>query len=607
MLMLADLLGPTLLAQTPLAQSLSPSSMLALSEPLASSDPLILLSVWKPLVLMIPFVLWARIVSAVLDKHAAQFFLPRRTWNAAHLIAALLALVAGLALGTLVGGEGGFFAGFAVAVLILAADIAVYVLKANKDERVTEGGKLTFIRLFGSGKGPAKKKDAKQKKNASATQLHYTIRQTDEKGKFTVLVPAPAPETPELELRGAAESMLTKALAARASQLEIGPGKDQQYQARWMVDGVYQNGDSMPAQNALKLMDFWKGAAKLEVAERRKKQVGDVLVEDSVAKRVLRVTSIGAQGGARLTLLVDPERAVTRKPADLGLLDVQMTELQAIVAERKGVVLLCSPPDGGRTTLLYSVLKMHDAYISNVQTVEIEPQAAVEGVRTNRWDPAGVGADGTPGAEFSTLVRSILRRDPDVVGVGDLPDQATAKEVAKAEHERTRTYVSLKAGDPFVAIQTWLKAVGDTRQAADALHGVVVVKLARKLCTNCRVEYPPSAEMLKKLGVPEGKSIKLFKKGGQVLIKNKPETCPVCAGLGFYGQEGVFEVYSITKDERDLIAQGNLPSLKAAWRKRSLPTLQQVAIRKAVDGTTSVEEVTRITASEAPTPAAVEA
>jgi hypothetical protein len=99
--------------------------------------------------------------------------------------------------------------------------------------------------------------------------------------------------------------------------------------------------------------------------------------------------------------------------------------------------------------------------------------------------------------------------------------------------------------------------------------------------------------MLKKLGIPEGKVQQLFKKGGQVLIKNKPEICPVCNGSGYYGQDGVYEVCFFDKEERDLVVQGNLNGLKAAMRKRNVPTMQQVAIRKAVDGITSVEEVMR--------------
>ncbi len=116
----------------------------------------------------------------------------------------------------------------------------------------------------------------------------------------------------------------------------------------------------------------------------------------------------------------------------------------------------------------------------------------------------------------------------------------------------------------------------------------------RRLCTNCRVGYPPSPDMLKKLGVGEGKVQQLFKKGGQVLIKNKPEVCPVCAGdSGYYGMEGVFEVYRFGSEERELLEQNNLAGLKAALRKRNLPTLQQAALKKALSGVTSVEEVTR--------------
>src|SRR5690606_28861297 len=137
--------------------------------------------------------------------------------------------------------------------------------------------------------------------------------------------------------------------------------------------------------------------------------------------------------------------------------------------------------------------------------------------------------------------------------------------------------------------------VGDPKKAARTLHGVIAQKLVRKLCTNCRVPYQPTPEMLKKLGLPEGKVKQLFKKSGQVMIKNKPEICPVCRGTGYFGQEGVFEVFSIGPEEQEAIAAGNLQAVAASLRRRGLPTIQQVAIRKAVDGTTSVEEVLRIT------------
>src|SRR6185369_8361824 len=97
------------------------------------------------------------------------------------------------------------------------------------------------------------------------------------------------------------------------------------------------------------------------------------------------------------------------------------------VAEVKGgIVLLAAPATMGRTTTFYAIMKLHDAYTQNVQTVEFDIQDAIEGVKQNKFDPTAEGA------EHATLVRSILRRDPDVVGVAEMTDEATAKEICRA-------------------------------------------------------------------------------------------------------------------------------------------------------------------------------
>ena len=123
--------------------------------------------------------------------------------------------------------------------------------------------------------------------------------------------------------------------------------------------------------------------------------------------------------------------------------------------------------------------------------------------------------------------------------------------------------------------------------------------LVRKLCSNCRAPVQPTPDLLKKLGVPEGKSAQLFRKGGQVIIKNKQETCPVCSGGGYLGQEGVFEVYQFGDEERAALEQANFTGLKAAIRKKQLPGLGDAARAKVIRGTTSVDEMTRVFAPAA--------
>jgi type II secretory ATPase GspE/PulE/Tfp pilus assembly ATPase PilB-like protein len=551
-------------------------------------EAVFLVSFWKPLILLLPFVAWLWVVSKVYDKHAARFFLPRNRWNAIHLSVGFLAIVAALAIP--MQGEAAFWIGLGAMIVILAGDLVAYAVVANRDERVPEEFHIKFDYIF------KKMEEAKVKREASRRQgkVELVILGPDKKH-----VPAPEKESPDFEIRMAAESIMTRAMQIRASQVDLQPsGKDATYAVSYLVDGVRQAGEMVPGPLAIKVIDFWKGAAKLDLADRRRKLMGDAHIEHGVDKHKIRVHSSGAQGGMRMTVIFDPEKAVRRKADALGLLDVQFTELKAIVEEGKGVVLVAAMPDMGRTTSLYSILKMHDAYTSNVQTVEIEPQDSLEGVRQNPFEATGEGP------EYSTFVRSILRRDPQVVGIGEMPDENTAKEIARSDHERTRVYLSIKTDNALTAIQAWAKAVGDPDLAAKALSGVIAQKLLRKLCINCRVPYQPAPDMLKKLGVPSDKPRQLFKKGGQVLIKNKPEVCPVCSGIGYIGQEGIFEVYRIGRAERELIRAGNFAALRAEFRKRQLPTVQQSALKKALDGITSVEELLRVSpAPGAPAPA----
>jgi type II secretory ATPase GspE/PulE/Tfp pilus assembly ATPase PilB-like protein len=255
------------------------------------------------------------------------------------------------------------------------------------------------------------------------------------------------------------------------------------------------------------------------------------------------------------------------------------------------VVLIAGTPQGGRTTTLYTVTQMHDAYTSNVQTVETEPLVELEGIRQIKFDPSGQ-------EEYAKVVRSNLRRDPDVLAVAEIPDQETAKEIAGGDVERTRVYAALTTDSAMNAVRMWVKAVGDPKLAAKGLSGVVAQRLIRHLCGNCRVPYQPPPELLKKLQLPS-KIQQLYKKGGQVLVKNKPEVCPVCNGIGYEDQLGVFEVYPIGPEERACIAKQDWNGLKTEMRKRQLPGIQQVALIKAAEGQTSIEEVTRLSAKPA--------
>ncbi len=567
-----------LLAFAPLG-SLTLGSSLGSSLVLGEAQTFMLVSWWKPLLLLIPFLGWAWMLSSILDKHAQRFFLGQEKWNAIHMLFGLLALVYIVVLP--VGGAAGIAAGFFGLLAIFAIDIGLFVAVANRDERIPDTAKLTldFSEM-------SKRRDEKREaKKMGTSELNIV-------GANKMKVMPPDKEANAYAVRVAAEEVVINGYAAHASQIDIIPANENTYAASMLVDGVRQAGEPIAKADAVQIIDFWKKCAGLDLEDRRRKLTGEVSISsEKMTTTTLKLISSGSKNGMVLSIIFNPREAVRRKPEDLGLLDNQLDELKSWAQENTGVVLLGAPSDNGRTTTMYSMLLLHDAYTSNIQTIEYEIEDEIEGVKQIKFEADNEDAD------FATLVRSTLRRDPDVVGVCDLPDADTGKNIAKSDHDRTRVYLSLKAESAIAAIQLYVRAVGDPKLAAEGLRGVVGEKLIRMLCSNCKVAYQPTPEMLKKLRLPADKIKQLNKKGGQVLIRNKPEVCPVCNGVGYIGQTGCFGVFPIEDEERRLIAAQDWNGLQTAMRKRSLPTVQQTALRKAVEGLTSIEEVSRISST----------
>lgn len=546
---------------------------------LAAGDAFILVSWWKAILLMIPFIGWAWVISTHLDKHAQRFFLGQEKWNLIHMIfgAAALALVVLLPMGGIVGLLVAFFG----ATIILGLDILVFASVANKDDRIPEHAKLKL----NMSEMAAKREEKKAAKKLGTSELIIV-------GANKMKIAPPDKESTAYAVRLAAEEILINGHRARASQIDIHPVNPETYGVSMLVDGVRQPGEQLAQSDAVQVIDFWKKAAGLDVSDRRRKQTGSIdASSETMSTTSVKCTTSGSKNGMVLTMLFNPSAAVRRNPENLGMTGSQLEMVKDWAKETQGIVLLAAPNDNGRTSTMYSMLKLHDAYTSNIQTIEYEIEDAIEGVKQIRFDQSQEDAD------FATTVRSSLRRDPDVVGVCDLPDASTAKNIANSDHDRTRVYLSLKSDDAIGAIQLYVRGVGDAKLAAEGLQGVVAQKLLRTLCNNCKVAYQPTPDMLKKLGLPADKVKQLFKKGGQVLIRNKPEICPACNGIGYEGQTGCFGVFPIGDEERKMIAAENWTGLRTAMRKRSLPTVQQAALRKAVEGVTSIEEVSRISAS----------
>ncbi len=545
---------------------------------LTLADAVMLVSPWKPLLLFIPFLPWAWLITVIYDKHAQRFHLARGKWNMLHLSLGFVAIL--LAVAMPIHAPWAIGISVLVIVAILVADLVAYPLVANRDERVPEKHHLTlnFKAYLDAQK---EKKEAKQ---AGSSELR--IIRADKQA-----VAIPAKESTEFAQRIAAEELVIEAIKARASKVELRPVQEGVYGVLLTIDNVRAPGKTMPAQEAVPMIDLWKDAGGLNIEDRRRKQGGKASILYHEKKTNLAINSSGAKGGMSLSLKFDPAVQVRRNPEQLGLLEPQLKTLNELIERPNGIVIVSVPAGQGGTTAMYTLVKMHDAYTQNVQTVEYVIEDKLEGARQNPFD---VTAEGQ---EFSTLVRSTLRRDPDIVGVLEVPDEQTAKECLNGDLERTRVYALLKATDAIKGLRTFIRAVGDPAKATEHLQGSISCRTIRKLCTNCRLAYQPTPDMLRKLGLPADKVKQLFKKSGQVQAKNKnePEVCPQCQGSGYHGTDAIYEIFLFDDEQRNLAKADDVSGLKASLRKQGSPTMQQVALRKAVDGTTSIEEVLRVT------------
>ena len=528
---------------------------------------------WNALIVAVLLGGWAWVVSQVFDKDAVRHYLPRRPWNAVHVAFGGLAVFVALFLPLPI------FITLPIMAGVLALDLLAYFVYHNKDERVPSA--FAWSLNPGTWSRPAGAQAKKKKTEAQVKGITMTIAGPDGK------VSAPREDATDYAVRVAVEEILGDVLMRRATKAKMGPVKENVYAVVATVDGLTSPVKQLAAQEAFAVVDYLKRAAGLDVNERRKKQRGTISFGfGDAANTEAWVSTLGSSKGVQLSLAVNPADQVDFKVKDLGMLKPQLDALERINDEPGGVVLVTAPPGHGRTSLLYALVREHDAYTSNIQILEHETPRSIEGVRHNVFDPGD-------GGEYSTVARSILRRDPDVVGIADLPDADTAQVIARADTGVTRVYLGMTEAEPLLAVRAFVKAVGDPKLASESLRGVVAGRLMRKLCENCRFASKPSPEVLQKLNLPKDVQA-LYRTEGKVMVKDRPEPCPVCGGVGYLHQVAAYAVHTIGDEERAHIANNDEHSLRGAWRQNKQPSIQTSALQLLVDGATSVDELVRV-------------
>ena len=386
--------------------------------------------------------------------------------------------------------------------------------------------------------------------------------------------------------------LLASANKSRATDIHLEPRGDT-YNARLRVDGQMVPLAELPASAGTLACNLIKTACELEVAGKQAIHDGTmsaVFDVDGADHRVeYRVSFTPAVGGQKLVMRVLDGRGVPHSVDDLGLAPYMMPRIKRVLSKDQGMLLVCGPTGSGKTTTLHNCVREIDRERKNVVTIEDPVEYKLEGVTQ-------IPVDDKQGLGFHGLLRSVLRQDPDVILVGEIRDEETARTAMQAAMTGHLVFSTVHAKDTVAAIFRLLDLGVEPYLVANALDLVLAQRLVRVLCTNCRRQVPLSPGEASKIGATLSKHTAASNRANHVYT---PTGCAACLRTGFVGRRAIFELLEFNDALRDIVLQEpSIQAIKKVIEADLFTTLRTFGLRLAAQGITSLEEVNQVAGGE---------
>ncbi|HQY87880.1 MAG TPA: ATPase, T2SS/T4P/T4SS family, partial [Tepidisphaeraceae bacterium] len=359
---------------------------------------------------------------------------------------------------------------------------------------------------------------------------------------------------------------------------------------KYWVDGVAYDGASYDRQSVADALAYLKNSAGLDPEERRKPQFGKMKVLRDGTRHEVRVQTAGTRDGEIAKLEIDVPKRYQMKPADVGFTADQL-QLLVSTANEPGIVLIASPKNHGLTALQYAMIRLHDAFVSHILTVERDPPIEIEGITQNKLSPSA------PPAEEAKTTAWVTSQEPDVLLMGGLETPQAARSLIDLAANGKRIYVGLRAGDVFEALEVWKKVVGDNKLAVSQVKFVIAGRIFRRLCDATKAPYQPEEKLLKQLGFGPTQVPELYRPHFGNLIDARGNEIPdtFCHGLGYKGRFGVYELLEMNDEVKQAVATNQSTSvLRQLFRKQKRRYIQELALMRVAAGDTSVQEFLRV-------------
>ncbi|WP_119681120.1 GspE/PulE family protein [Indioceanicola profundi] len=354
---------------------------------------------------------------------------------------------------------------------------------------------------------------------------------------------------------------------------------------RLRVDGLLVDGEPPPGDSLAPVVSRLKILAGLDIAERRLPQDGRFDATASGRTVDIRVSTVPTLHGESVVLRVHDPSAVELDLEKLGFTPTIREAWLAAATRPNGILLVTAPTGHGKTTTLYSTLLTIENPTLKVFTIEDPIERQLPRINQTQVKPA-------IGLTFASTFRSLLRQNPDIVLVGELRDRETAVVATEASLTGHRVLSTLHTNDAASALARLGAMNIDTYVLASSLNGILAQRLIRTLCPHCAKPHPAGMSLLESLNLAH---LSLGSGGLKA-----PGGCPQCGGSGWKGQTAIAEFLPISPEIRKaMVARLDAGHIAAVAREAGMVSMMEDGMRKALQGTTTPEEVLRVVAIEA--------
>lgn len=374
------------------------------------------------------------------------------------------------------------------------------------------------------------------------------------------------------------DACLEGALKAMASDVHLDP-QDNETVIRYRIDGMLRDAGSIKSDMYTSVVSRIKVLGNMNVVEHLSPQDGQIVYKSpSYGSVDVRVSVLPTIRGEKVVMRVLDKRNAPSSLDHLGFDPKDLSVYRKLFARPHGMIMIVGPTGSGKTTTLYNTIREMDRESLNVMTLEDPVEFQFPRVVQVQVNPRS-------GLTFASGLRAFLRQDPNVIAVGEIRDKETAEISVNAALTGHLVLCSIHAMDCVSGLYRLVDMGIEPYFVAAAVTGLVSQRLIRRVCPNCKEEYalePMEVEYLKELGVePPAKGI-------------RGKGCSQCAGSGFSGRVGIYEVLAVNDEIRSMLIRGDSrQNLKEAAVRAGMTSLARGGVAKALMGITTVSEVVR--------------